>query len=85
MQYKGIEAIYKSNDKEATKKHKIYELVENIITNSKAGESIPIELKVLKNRNGQKFTMQMDLQYNYGYFKENINASNNYNSIYKAY
>lgn len=84
LQYKGIEAIYRGNDKEATKKHKIYELVENIITNSKAGESIPIELKVLKNRNGQKFTMQMDLQYNYGYFKENINASNNYNSTYKS-
>lgn len=80
LQYKGIEAIYRGNDKETTKKHKIYELVENIITQSKAGESVPIELKVLKNRNGQKFTMQLDLQYAYGFFTENINASNYYNN-----
>lgn len=78
LQYKGIDDIYYDNAKSKTeqqKKREIYELIEKYKENSRQGEPIPIQLKVLKSRNSSKFNMTFNFKARYGYFKEDNSST----------
>lgn len=88
LQYKGIDDIYYDNAKgktEQQKKRDIYELIEKYKENSRQGEPIPIQLKVLKSRNSSKFNMVFNFKARYGYFKEDsFNASSVADALSKS-
>lgn len=82
LQYEGIDHIYygtKTNSKgnkvplynsDNERRRAVYDLIEDYKLQSKKGELIPIELKLLKARNSSLFKMLFNLKARYGYFKE---------------
>lgn len=84
LQYAGIKDIYygKTYKTDADKKRAIYELIENYKKDSYNNIDIPIEFIMLKARNSTKFNMQFNVNYTYGYFKEDIFTPNAVNNKY---
>lgn len=82
LQYEGIDHIYygtRTNSKgnkvplynsDNERRRAVYDLIEDYKLQSKKGELIPIELKLLKARNSSLFKMLFNLKARYGYFKE---------------
>ncbi len=68
LQYEG--ADYRKGEKESERQARIRELIERVEEEAGAGQTIPIEVKILKNRNGRKGKIKLEFTPMFNYFKE---------------
>lgn len=68
LQYEG--ADYRKGEKESERQARIRELIERVEEEAEAGQTIPIEVKILKNRNGRKGKIKLEFTPMFNYFKE---------------
>lgn len=70
LQYAGMD--YQEGETDAARRKRVRELYKDVQSNARDGKPIQIELKVLKNRNGEKGTTLFEFYPRFNYFK-NVN------------
>ena len=68
LQYEG--ADYRDGEKESERQARIRMLIERVKAEASAGNSVPVELKILKNRNGRLGKIKLEFTPMFNYFKE---------------
>ena len=75
LQYKGMD--YREGEKDSERKRRIREALKKYRDDTKRGEYAPIELKILKNRNGVFGTVSFEFYSKFNLFRERENIREN--------
>ena len=67
LQYEG--ADYRDGEKESERQARIRMLIDRVKAEASAGKPVPIELKILKNRNGRIGKVKLEFTPMFNYFK----------------
>ena len=67
LQYEGTD--YREGEKEGERQARIRMLIERVKAEASAGNPVPIELKILKNRNGRIGKIKLEFTPMFNYFK----------------
>jgi replicative DNA helicase len=68
LQYEG--ADYREGESENERKARIRMLIDQVKASTGEGKTVPIEAKILKNRNGRTGKVKLEFMPMFNYFKE---------------